>query len=425
MRRKKNRIEFGSRVDDRALKGFMVALEEALSRGHERIVLDFRLTTRAYADSMLPLICHTDARRARGSTFDVLLPDSTTLAQLFLNTNWAHLIDPKHPSSHAEHPRHLPVMRYREHAEQQFAVRAATDVVLRNMDQMTRDAIRAVEWTVNEITDNVLNHAQSEIGGLVQVDTFREQGRVKLVVADGGRGIPAAMREAYPHLHDQEAISKAMERGVTSPRDAGQGNGLAGSVSIARLAEGSFKILSGNAALSVFRDDRGGPYKTQKGEAPRGRKFPGTTVMLEMSTTAPFDLGEALALDGTTHMTDIVDLRYAAPNDTLVVKVCEESLGVGTRHAGAELRRKCTTLLGAEPTKRLILDWEGLAVVSSSFADEAIGKLFVDLGFTRFSSRVSHANAEPLVASLLDRAVMQRVAQSVNSHTTRGEQEPA
>lgn len=408
--RSKGTIRFGLRIDDRALKDFMVRLEEAQSRGFDPVTLDFRRSTHAYADSILPLIAVVEERRARGRVFRLLLPTDQTLTRLFVNAGWAQLLDGSQPSGLPDHPQHLPVRRYRSHSEQQAVVREAVDVVLRNMN-LHRSAIRALEWTVNEITDNVLNHAQAERGGLVQINTFTGQHKMKLVVSDGGRGIPAAMREAFPQLRDPEAITEAMKPGVTSPRDAGQGNGLAGSARIAEYAHGSFKILSGRAGLYVYRDERG-TYRVQKTQAPRGHKFPGTTVMVELLTDVEFDIEEALALDGRrSPMLDVVDLRYATDEGTLLVRVCDESLGVGTRHAGAELRRKCKNLLAAEPNKRLILDWEGIPLVSSSFADEVIGKLFVELGFTAFTSRVGHTGTEPLVASLLDRAVMQRVTQ--------------
>jgi anti-sigma regulatory factor (Ser/Thr protein kinase) len=412
--RSKNTIRFGQRLNDQAFRDFLPMLEEVSSRGFKDVVLDLRRTNLAYAESILPLICVVEARRLRGVNFTVLLPEASHLRQLFLNTNWAHLLDPAQPQLDIEHPRHLAVRRYETHPEQQDAVNAVTDIVLRNMS-LERDAISALEWTVNEITDNVLNHAQSSRGGLVQVVAFRDQHLVKLVVSDGGRGIPAAMREAYPNLKDDEAISEAMKPGVTSPPDAGQGNGLAGSVRIAKYAEGSFKISSGRTQLAVFRDPRTNVYKTQKAHM-RGFKYQGTTVMVELSTVAKFDIREALALDGSQPgLLDVIDTRYASEDGGLTISICDESLGVGTRHAGAELRRKCLNLLNAEPGRRLILDWSGVALVSSSFADEAVGKLFVELGPTVFNVRVGHAGAEPLVASLLDRAVVQRVAQQLDA----------
>jgi anti-sigma regulatory factor (Ser/Thr protein kinase)/anti-anti-sigma regulatory factor len=410
--RSRETIRFGSRLDDRALKGFMEALEEVLSRGYEVVVLDLRKLQSAYADSVLPLVCLVEEHRERGRRFRIVLPIDEVVRRLFVNSGWAALLDPNQPAGPSmHHPQQLPVRRYQDRAEQESAVHEAIDIVLRSM-KLRRDAIRALEWTVNEITDNVLNHAQTERGGLVQVNSFTENHKIKLVVADGGRGIPVAMRESFPQLSDDEALTEAMKPGVTSPRDAGQGNGLAGSARIAEYARGSLKILSGRAGLSVFKDPRGVGYKVQKTQAPGAMKFLGTTVMVELDTSVAFDIEEALALDGRrTPLLDVVDLRYATQEGFLQVRICDESYGVGTRHAGAELRRKCLNLLEAEPRKRVVLDWEGIPLISSSFADEAVGKLFVELGFSQFTARVGHSGAEPLVASLIDRAVTQRVSQ--------------
>lgn len=412
--RVRNAIRFGSRLGDQALRELPEALNDVSSRGFDETVLDLRRTERAFADTVLPLIVALDERKARGMQFRLLLPEEPSLRQLFLNANWAYFIDPTHPRSTKEHPQHVAARRYENHAEQQVAVSDVLEAVIRNID-LRRDILAALEWTVNEITDNVLNHAMSRMGGLVQLDTFRDNHLVKFVVADGGRGIPAAMRVAYPRLDDREALVEAVKPGVTSIPDSGQGNGLAGSLRIATYAEGSFKICSGRAQLSVFRDERSGEYKTQ-GKQVRGQQYPGTVVMMELSTAAEFSIGEALALDGkVVSITDVVDLRYGSDSGDLVLHVAAEALGVGTRHAGVELRRKSMNLLNAEPTKRLILDWSGLTMVSSSFADEAVGKLFVELGPTTFSARVSHSGAEPLVRSLLDRAVMQRVVQAMGA----------
>jgi anti-sigma regulatory factor (Ser/Thr protein kinase) len=411
--RSSNTIRFGRRVNDKALRDFVPTVYEAVERGFRSIVLDFSRSELAYADAVLPIICLVDHRRGRGDSFDVVLPEGVYLRQLFLNTNWAHFMDPSHPKVDLAHPQHVPARRYVTHAEQQDAVHDVLDVVLRNMD-LGRDLIRALEWSINEITDNVLNHAQSPAGGLVQLNSFREEHRIQFVVADAGRGIPSAMRAAFPQLRDVHAISEAVKAGVTSIPDSGQGNGLAGALRIASYANGSLKISSGQAQLNVFREVNSSQYRTKTTETPRGFRFPGTTVMMELSTNHEFDIREALEL-GTSgaELIDVVELKYTSDAGDLVIKICDESPGTGSRQAGAELRRKCNNLLSADPEKRLILDWTGVPLISSSFADEAIGKLFVELGPTGFSSRVSHSGAEPLVRSLLDRAVMQRVVQAM------------
>jgi anti-sigma regulatory factor (Ser/Thr protein kinase) len=415
-------LRFSDRVNDKALRDFVPALYEAVNRGYDQLVLDFRRSTRAYADAVLPIVCLVDHRRSRGNRFRLELPEDPTLRQLFLNANWANFLDPAHPMLALRHPQHLPASRYLSHTEQQEAVDSVLRIVLRSME-LRRSTITALEWSLNEITDNVLNHAKSPTGGLVQVNTFHDQHVIKFVVADAGRGIPVAMRDAFPQLRDDEAISEAVKTGVTSVPDSGQGNGLAGSLRIATQSLGSFKITAGKARLSVFKDGRTGRYRTQKGAAPSGYRFPGTVVMLELRTDTDFAIEDALALDQRSELvelTDIVDLRYSSGGGELVIRLCDEALGFGTRHAGVELRRKCQNLLNAEPGKRLVLDWAGVPLVSSSFADEAVGKLFVEMGPTDFAARVSHVNTEELVRSLFDRAVLQRVAQSLNPPPSGG-----
>jgi hypothetical protein len=52
--------------------------------------------------------------------------------------------------------------------------------------------------------------------------------------------------------------------------------------------------------------------------------------------------------------------------------------------------------------------------VSSSFADETIGKLYADLGPLAFGSRIHNINMERLIWSLVERAMVQRMAQSAS-----------
>jgi anti-sigma regulatory factor (Ser/Thr protein kinase) len=397
-------------VNDRALRDFIPTLYDALSSGHSEMVLDFRRSERAYADAILPIICLIDHRRSRGNEFRILLPESPTLRQLFLNANWAHHLDPSHPRLDLETRQHLAAQRYATPTEQHRAVNSVMDVVLRNIE-LKREVLKALEWSVNEITDNVLTHAESATGGLVQISTFRDECKIKFVVADAGRGIPSAMRDAFPRIADAEALSEAIKPGVTS--GPGQGNGLTGSLRIATGASGSFKVTSGKASLSVFREGRGDRYRTQKTRAPEGFKFPGTVVMVELATDADLDLMEALTFGDmpAVDLVDVVDVRYVRGTDELQILVRDEAVGFGSRHAGAELRRKLQNLLAAEPTRTLVLDWNGVPLVSSSFADEVVGKLFVELGPSAFTARVKQLGQEPLVRSLVDRAIMQRVVQ--------------
>jgi anti-sigma regulatory factor (Ser/Thr protein kinase) len=405
-----NAISFTDRVNDKALRDFIPALANVVSRGHRNIDLDFRRSTSAYADAMLPIICLVDHRRARGDRFRVLLPEATHLRHLFLNANWAHHMDPDQLALDSEDQWHLATRRYTTHPEQQRAVSSLLGITLGSME-LPGDVIKALDWCVNEVTDNVLNHAQAPAGGLVQVSTFREQHKIQFVVADAGRGVPTAMRERYPRVgSDRNAVTEAVKAGVTSIPDAGQGNGLWGTHEVARCSRGSFKLTSGKGQFAAFIDPRTSRYRQVTRAV---EDFPGTVVMLELSTDVEFDFDQALNLISAVPepTLDVVDLEHVTAGGELLLCVAQEGIGYGTRQAGRALRQKCLNLLNAAPERRLVVDWTGVKLVTSSFADEAVGKLVAELGPTVFASRITHAGTEPAVRALFDRAVIQRLTQ--------------
>ena len=107
--------------------------------------------------------------------------------------------------------------------------------------------------------------------------------------------------------------------------------------------------------------------------------------------------------------------------DAIILKMRDESTGFGSRAAGRQLRTKCLNLLNAEPTKPLLLDWTGVPLVSSSYADELVGKLFVTLGPLAFSARVRNLGMDTVVGGLVDKAILQRAAQVANGTVVQGD----
>ena len=135
--------------------------------------------------------------------------------------------------------------------QQQIAVNRIVDAILGAIPGMDRADFAAFEWSINELTDNVLTHSKSQIGGLVQVSTFQKnRKRVEFVIADAGIGIPESLRRSYPEFtSDTEALDKAIREGVTRDKSVGQGNGLYGSWQICSHCNGQFLVESGYARL--------------------------------------------------------------------------------------------------------------------------------------------------------------------------------
>ena len=58
--------------------------------------------------------------------------------------------------------------------------------------------------------------------------------------------------------------------------------------------------------------------------------------------------------------------------------------------------------------RTVALDFAGVGVVSSGFADEVFVRLFVEMGPRAFMTRIEMRNVERTVAGLIDRAIVQR-----------------
>ena len=216
-----------------------------------------------------------------------------------------------------------------------------------------------------------------------------------------------------------------MKVGVTRNADAGQGNGIAGALRIATMSEGAFEITSGLGQVVVQTEQTNQHPDPQSDARVYDRKgnqrYCGTVVYAEIGLESKFHLSDALGFSGEPHQpVDIIELQYETETgDAVVLILREESTGFGSRPAGRQLRTKCMNLLNAEPTKPLLLDWTSVPLVSSSFADELVGKLFAELGPLAFSARVRNVGMEAIVRGLVDKAIMQRVAQVVNDSIGR------
>jgi hypothetical protein len=183
--------------------------------------------------------------------FELTLPENEGLQRLFKNSNWAHIIQPKKfaPSEFSS-PIHLPATRYRTAEEQHRLVDDILNKMLSSITDFDRSHFKAIEWSINEITDNVLVHSESTRGGLIQLTAMKNTKKIEFVVSDSGIGIPKSLKSSGLKIgSDVDALAKAIEQGVTRDKSVGQGNGLYGSYQISIKSGANFSLHSGNATL--------------------------------------------------------------------------------------------------------------------------------------------------------------------------------
>lgn len=401
-----NRIRVAGKLDQRSFRRLLASIHQAISvKGSQNLTLDFAGTTRAYPGGVLPVLVTCARLRDEADVdFGLVRPEDRELRRLFANTGWAHLASPSRFQPSSWQPESvLPASRFTSPDEQHRIVDRIMDAVLSSPAALARESLAAFEWAVNEITDNVLQHAETPLGGLVQLSHYPRAQWLEFVVADSGRGIPDTIRTTRPRMSDPAALELSIERGITRDKHAGQGNGLFGTHRAARVGEGAFEIHSGYASLRSDLEAR-----------PEKIPFPGTLVVVRLDYSDPAALWQALDIRDARREPegDYVQLRYEHLDDEALHFVVKREAGsLGSRSAGRSARRKLENLMSMYPDTLVNLDFESVGLVSSSFADEFLGKLFIRFGALGFSRRIRFRGVTPTVQSLVDKAILQRAQQ--------------
>jgi STAS-like domain of unknown function (DUF4325) len=142
--------------------------------------------------------------------------------------------------------------------------------------------------------------------------------------------------------------------------------------------------------------------------------MPGTMVVCGIDYARPLLLEEALDIKTVRFSpVDMIEVKYETMDDgniNFVVK--DEASSFGSRISGTPVRNKLRNLISFLEGNKVIVDFADVHLVSSSFAGEVFGKLFVELGPLGFSSSLEMRNIDPIIKLLIDKAIVQRMGSS-------------
>ena len=205
-----------------------------------------------------------------------------------------------------------------------------------------------------------------------------------------------------------------MQEEVTRDKEIGQGNGLFGLHSIVVQGEGRLSITSGGARFQLLE----GKTKTSANLPVLTRKQTSTTIDFQLDYSKKLSIDKALKFRGIPY--DILSLRIETlENDKGIIhyKIAEQGDGTGTRMAAERIKNELTNIL-TEEVRPIILDFSGVTVISSSFADELIAKLIAKLGIYQFNKIFSLEGLNDSQQLILHRSVLQRLAQEYQKIST-------
>jgi anti-anti-sigma regulatory factor len=264
--------------------------------------------------------------------------------------------------------------------------------------------LSALNWCLYEVLDNVFQHSKSETG-FFMAQLLKTSRRLLFSVADAGIGVHRSfyLGKKYHPPTAFDSLTLAVRQGVSSTGDR-RGNGLFGLKGVIEANGGQLDISSGRAYLRISPGGIDGRNGNGSGLI-IDNDHHCTIVDFSLDVSTPVDLGEVLGgpvIDARLEQIENVEGEHVIP-------LIEHAQGTGTRAAAERLRNYLINYIN-EGAPVLVLDFDGVEMVSSSFADETIGKLAQRFGFIGFTQKFRMVNMKPQIQMLLDRAVSLRIS---------------
>ncbi|MGW0884361.1 STAS-like domain-containing protein [Streptomyces sp. NPDC002671] len=359
--------------------------------------LDLGNTHRIYPNGAVPMAATLEYFRADG-----LRISTSRLSASVISTRFLHPLAAT-PENIRDHPAGNIVWKYNE--EQSTGLCNAFIDMLEENARCETGVIESLNWCLFEVLDNVFQHSKAAYGyAMMQIHAKRRWCTV--AVADCGIGIHRSFKESnvYAAQNAYEAIMLSVQEKVTS-KTKNMGNGLYGLMRVVGLNKGELQIRSGRGWLEYRDGEIKGNYSMSIPLVDLNDHH-GTTVDWQLDLSKRVSLAEALNFPEPNLLLERIEDQ--AGEHCLRVADFEE--GLGTRRSAEQIRNKLVNLLNLG-APRLILDFSGVYVVSSSFADEVLGKLALEMGIVGFMGRFDLKGMTPTVSAIVNRAISQRIAE--------------
>ena len=277
-------------------------------------------------------------------------------------------------------------------------------LALRQSDTLEAGVIKSLEWCMNEAIDNVLQHSLSK-KGFVMAQLHKQNKKFNFCVFDSGIGIFNSLRDTKHAPHNPlSAIQMAMRERVTRDEKIGQGNGLWGLSQIIKETKGRLQISSGGACYIYDNEQE---KVTKSGDFNLGKTNGTTMIDFQLDYSSPIDVAQAL--NGYIPL-DFWLENHENDQGEIILDIAEESNGTGTRKSAEKMRNVVINCF-QEHYSTICLDFKNVEMLSSSYADELIGKLVALFGFSNFMEHIVIAHLNDFNAAIVNRSVGQRMAQ--------------
>jgi hypothetical protein len=397
-----NTIIFDNMQDPKIGNDFIVNVKEIIAERNYLIKLDFSQVKNIFPNTAVPIAGIVDYFQKNNQLVFEQIDTNNRIERL-------HLLTPAVLQGNEKS--YLNKVWQFENYEQVATLVDELVAELRKTEQFETGVLDGISWSLNEVMDNVLNHS-NVMNGFVMGQVHKQRKHVAFCVFDNGQGIYNSLKNS-PHAPKtpQEALSFAVQESVTRDTSIGQGNGLYGLHQIVKYNQGRLIIIS-NSALYRLEADK---IESFDNIPTISKENGGTLVDFQLDYHKKVSISEALIFKGKPyHKPNYYLEDLETENGELAYILKDWKGGVGSRQSGKQLRTEILNNYN-ETQQRILINFADLSVISSSFADELVGKLVIAFGFFGFNNIVRLRGMNEIVQQLVQRSVAQRMAESLNN----------
>lgn len=400
-----NKIEFSNLTHPKEVSEFIKAIYFGQKAGFDDFILDFSSTITAFPNASVPIAGLLEYYKNNGISFTILHSSDIIRATKLLTPIELTL------ESDLEGINVLnKVFKFYNSDHVFWLVNAFLDE-LNQSDKFEKGVLEGLEWCLNEVMDNVIQHSNTDCG-FVMGQIHKSSKHVAFTIFDYGQGIFNSLKNSSHHPRNAiDALTLCLQEGVTRDKKIGQGNGMYGLRRIIENNNGRLVLTSNSASYFLT----GNKADTFDRIPTVSRDYGCAIIDFQLDYENNVSLGDALKFNGKSY--ELINLKIEQmENDSgeIVFSLHEKSSGFGTRQAGERIRNQILNI-HQQSNQVIVIDFRQIELISSSFADELIGKLVIEFGFFGFNNIIKLKNMNTLIQSIVQRSVSQRMAESLGS----------
>jgi len=380
-----------------SIKDLSQAASQVLKRINKQKFLHINITKTAFLKMDVVAFLTAWCLELKRNKIDIEITGDPSLLLYLARMNFNKHLDIKEPNfnRNSEEGRFIPIKLINSDDDVYNTVNAICELAIHQFDGAI-SFVPGMEWAVNEIVDNIRIHSNTKVPGVVCAQYYPQRHRLDIAICDMGLGIRETLSSSHNIIDSQDAIKNALSRGITRDPKVGQGNGMAGALTISEANKGELSVWTGDCLFELKNDAQ--------------NYFPipnvlGTGIMFSLDTQHGVDLSKTWIGESGFSFIDAIAESVAEVGGVDVSERCKTT---GNRTPAKALRRWILSVL-SEMEEPLKLNFSKIKSASSSFLDELLGRLVEELGENNFKSKIKLNGMNEMIQRMANVVIAQRL----------------